>query len=58
VLADYGEPGAAAFVGSENFSVASLESNRELGILLNDPAILMSLNDTLAQDFSGATPVR
>jgi cardiolipin synthase len=55
ILADYGEKYAAAFVGSENFSVASLQSNRELGIVLSDAAIMASLNETLTQDFNGAT---
>lgn len=55
ILADYGEKSATAFVGSENFSVASLQSNRELGIVVSDAAILDSLNETLTQDFKGAT---
>jgi cardiolipin synthase len=55
ILADYGEKSATAFVGSENFSEASLQSNRELGIVLSDAAILASLNETLTQDFHGAT---
>jgi cardiolipin synthase len=53
ILADYGAPDASAFVGSENFSIASLEKNRELGLILTEPAILSSLHATLAQDFSG-----
>jgi phosphatidylserine/phosphatidylglycerophosphate/cardiolipin synthase-like enzyme len=55
ILADFGEKSATAFVGSENFSVASLQRNRELGIVLSDAAILASLNETLTQDFNGAT---
>jgi phosphatidylserine/phosphatidylglycerophosphate/cardiolipin synthase-like enzyme len=53
ILADFGTPGARAFIGSENFSVASLTRNRELGLVLADPALLASLNATLASDFAG-----
>jgi cardiolipin synthase len=56
ILADYGTPGAALFAGSENFSDASLERNRELGLILSDPAILSSINQTMTQDFHGAAP--
>ena len=37
VIADAGTPHQRAFVGSENFSNASLNSNRELGIETTDP---------------------
>jgi cardiolipin synthase len=56
ILADYGTPHASLFAGSENFSDASLEKNRELGLIVTDPAILSSINSTLLQDFHGATP--
>jgi len=56
LLADYGTPGARAFIGSENFSVASLTRNRELGLVLSDPGLLASLNATFASDFAGGTP--
>jgi phosphatidylserine/phosphatidylglycerophosphate/cardiolipin synthase-like enzyme len=49
VLAD----GARAFIGSENFSQASLTRNRELGVILTDPAVLASVQATLAADFAG-----
>ncbi len=41
-----------AFVGSENFSATSLESNRELGIVLADPAGLGTLSGTFEQDWA------
>lgn len=50
--------GARAFVGSENFSVSSLEYNRELGIILTERALVASLSKTLLQDFDGASPFR
>jgi phosphatidylserine/phosphatidylglycerophosphate/cardiolipin synthase-like enzyme len=51
VLADYGEGGAQAFLGSENFSSTSLDKNRELGIILNDSGILSSIEQTFESDW-------
>lgn len=48
--------GATAYVGSENFSNASLNENRELGMITTDSAIVSSVNATLTKDFTGATP--
>jgi uncharacterized protein (TIGR03437 family) len=56
VLADHGSAGSQVFVGSENFSSASLTRNRELGLTLSDPAIMQSLAGTLTGDFNGGTP--
>jgi phosphatidylserine/phosphatidylglycerophosphate/cardiolipin synthase-like enzyme len=56
ILADYGQPNASVFIGSENFSNASLTENRELGIILSDPAVMASINTTLSKDFAGGTP--
>jgi phosphatidylserine/phosphatidylglycerophosphate/cardiolipin synthase-like enzyme len=58
ILADSGKPGAQAFLGSENFSNASLTRNRELGLILSDPASLQSLKRTLTNDFLHAKPWR
>jgi phosphatidylserine/phosphatidylglycerophosphate/cardiolipin synthase-like enzyme len=44
------------FLGSENFSSASLTRNRELGLISKDSAILTSTHTTLTNDFTGATP--
>ncbi|KVW81352.1 hypothetical protein WK99_22175 [Burkholderia ubonensis] len=55
ILVDYGTSSARAFIGSENFSVASLAKNRELGLITSDPVVLSSLNATLNTDFSGGT---
>ena len=46
--------GARAFVGSQNFSATSLDQNRELGILVADPAALATLAGTFAGDWGGA----
>ena len=45
-----------AFVGSENFSSTSLDQNRELGVMVSDPAVVASLSKTFAQDQQNATP--
>jgi cardiolipin synthase A/B len=45
--------GTRAFVGSENFSTASLDYNRELGVITSSAAILSPLNSTLASDIAG-----
>jgi len=41
-----------AFTGSENFSSTSLDENRELGIVLADPAVLATLTHTFTQDWA------
>jgi len=56
IVADYGKSGAKAFVGSENFSEASLTKNRELGLITTNPTILSQLDMTVVSDFSGGTP--
>ena len=48
ILADDSE----AFLGSENFSTSSLDSNRELGLFITDPAILASLKNTFDTDYA------
>jgi len=57
ILADLGVSGAEkVFVGSENFSVASLTENRELGLTMATASILTGINATLTSDFNGGTP--
>jgi cardiolipin synthase len=56
VLADAGKSDERVFVGSENFSVASLRVNRELGIVTTQPAVISVISATLARDYAGATP--
>jgi phosphatidylserine/phosphatidylglycerophosphate/cardiolipin synthase-like enzyme len=54
IVADAGRPGQRALVGSQNFSVASLNDNRELGVITNDPAVVAVLSTTLASDYAHA----
>jgi cardiolipin synthase len=56
ILADYGSPDAQVFIGSENFSNASLTENRELGLIIANAAIMASIDTTLTSDFNGGTP--
>ncbi len=53
IVADAGRPGQRALVGSENFSVASLDDNRELGIVSTDRAVVAAVAATLAGDYAG-----
>ena len=55
ILADHGSSGAIVFVGSENFSSASLTENRELGMTTTNTTILDGIATTLASDYSGGT---
>lgn len=56
IVADAGRPGQQVLVGSQNFSVASLDYNRELGILTADPAAVSAVAATLSADYAGAAP--
>lgn len=55
IVADYSASAGSVFIGSENFSTASLQYNRELGLITSDRGILDSVHATLARDFSGGT---
>ncbi len=44
--------GSVAFVGSENFSAASLDTNREIGILSADTAIIGRLTSVFTKDWA------
>lgn len=50
ILAD----GKTAFVGSQNFSRTSLDSNRELGIIFDDAAAVNRLASAFLQDWNAA----
>lgn len=56
ILADNNTSDTIAFLGSENFSAASLNDNRELGIVFTDPTIIMSLAKTFASDYKNTSP--
>jgi phosphatidylserine/phosphatidylglycerophosphate/cardiolipin synthase-like enzyme len=51
ILADYGTAAQKAFIGSQNLSWTSLDQNRELGIMLEDPVILGALSSTFEEDW-------
>lgn len=56
IVADYGTSNAVAFVGSENFSSASLTKNRQLGLTTTNASILSQLETTMSNDYAGGTP--
>jgi phosphatidylserine/phosphatidylglycerophosphate/cardiolipin synthase-like enzyme len=58
IVADAGRAGQRALVGSQNFSVASLDYNRELGLLTTNRSVVRTLSATLARDYAHATPYR
>lgn len=49
--------GQKAFVGSENISSASLDGNRELGILIANQSVLTTLQQTFQQDWTNSQSV-
>lgn len=55
IVADAGRSGQRVLVGSQNFSVASLSYNRELGILISNAHIVAAMSATLAGDYARAT---
>lgn len=48
---------AFGFVGSENFTPTSLRRNREVGLLLRNPALLERLRAVFARDWSHGRPI-
>jgi HKD family nuclease len=54
MLADYGTSAVTAYVGSINFSNASMTENRELGLYVSDPGIQQTLYTTISSDYAGA----
>jgi phosphatidylserine/phosphatidylglycerophosphate/cardiolipin synthase-like enzyme len=56
IVADAGRSGQRVLVGSQNFSVASLDYNRELGILTSNKALVAAISATLAGDYAHAKP--
>jgi len=55
MVSDYGYPAANAYLGSINFSTASMTKNRELGQTTQNAAVLQGLNTTLLSDIKGGT---
>jgi phosphatidylserine/phosphatidylglycerophosphate/cardiolipin synthase-like enzyme len=52
VLADAGQAGSSAYLGSENFSCTSLNHNRECGIIFPDPDLLTRLQTVFNADWA------
>ena len=55
IVADAGRARQRVLVGSQNFSVASLGYNRELGVLTRDRAVVAAISKTLTKDYAAAT---
>jgi cardiolipin synthase A/B len=58
VVADARSSDEQMFVGSENFSSASLRRNRELGIRTTNKPVISAVAAVLAADYAGGTPYR
>jgi phosphatidylserine/phosphatidylglycerophosphate/cardiolipin synthase-like enzyme len=56
VVADYGLPTQNVYMGSINYSNASMKSNRELGMYVTDQTAITSIHDTMLADYNGGTP--
>ena len=56
VIADYGLSTQNVYMGSINYSTASMTENRELGVYIADPASVQFLNATMASDYAGGSP--
>jgi cardiolipin synthase A/B len=56
VVADYGLPTQNAYMGSINYSSASMNSNRELGMFVTDVPTITSIYNTMLADYNGGTP--
>jgi cardiolipin synthase A/B len=55
IVADEGTSAAKVDVGSQNFSNASLNKNRELGFITTNTTIVSGINSALASDYAGGT---
>jgi phosphatidylserine/phosphatidylglycerophosphate/cardiolipin synthase-like enzyme len=56
VVADYGLSTQSVYMGSINYSNASMTENRELGVYIADPASVQFLNATMVSDYAGGSP--
>jgi hypothetical protein len=57
IIADFGTSTAKIFLGSENFSDNSLNDNRELGLIITDPAVMSGVESIFNADFAGVPSV-
>lgn len=58
IIADAGRADRRVLIGSQNFSVASLDYNRELGILTRSRSVVAAVNANLARDYADGTAYR
>ena len=58
IIADAGRADRRVLIGSQNFSVASLDYNRELGILTRSRSVVAAVNATLVRDYADGTAYR
>ncbi len=56
VIADYDLSTLKVYMGSINYSSASMTQNRELGVYITDPASVQALNADMNSDYAGASP--
>jgi cardiolipin synthase len=56
VIADYGLSTQNVYMGSINYSTASMSYNRELGAYISDPTSIQVLYDNMTSDYAGGTP--
>jgi phosphatidylserine/phosphatidylglycerophosphate/cardiolipin synthase-like enzyme len=56
VVADYDLPTQSVYMGSINYSTASMTENRELGVYISDPASVQALYATMTSDYAGGSP--
>ena len=52
---DYGYADQNAYIGSINFSTASMTENRELGQTTQNSTALLTIYNTLVSDYQGGT---
>jgi len=55
VVADYGLATQNVYMGSINYSNASMDNNRELGLYISDVASVQTLYTTMSADYAGGT---
>jgi phosphatidylserine/phosphatidylglycerophosphate/cardiolipin synthase-like enzyme len=55
VVADYGLTTQNVYMGSINYSNASMNNNRELGMYISDAASVQALYTTMGSDYAGGT---
>jgi hypothetical protein len=56
VVADFGLTTQSVYMGSINYSLASMNNNRELGVYISDSPSVTSLNTIMAADYAGGAP--